>query len=383
MERRHGLHSTRSRQPFSEERLRLDRVSRILVVRFSSIGDILLTTPLLRVLAEKVPEVQIDYLTKRSFSPLLHHNPRVSRIWELSEPYGLRELWRLARLLHGNRYDLIVNVHKNLRTAWLRLYLPGRWSTYRKEILRRTLYVHLKIRSLAPRRPVRERYFDAVRPLGLHDDHGPLEYYLTEEERGWAQQELGRRGLPPAGLWLGLAIGAGRATKRWPVEHFAQLGHSLRKRWNAAFLIFGDRRDHRDGQYLERELDGAAVDFTGQTDLRQTAALMSLCEAVVSNDSGLMHLADALGKKLVAVFGGTTPELGFAPQGRHVRIVERKEVRCRPCSHIGRNRCPRGHFRCMRDVRPEDVEAAVTSLLDSGNPPEGRRHASWPSASPA
>lgn len=341
----------------------LEKPARILVIRFSSIGDILLTTPLLRVLSHAFPGAEVDYLTKAGFAPLLRSNPRIQRLWELSPPYGASELRALAIALRRREYDLILDLHKSLRTRWLRLHLPGRWESYRKGVLRRTLYVHLKLRGLAPARPVRERYFDSLRAFGLRDDGGPLEYYLVEEEQAWAAEELRRTGLATAEPRVGLAIGAGKATKRWPAEHFAQLGHWLRKRLGAAFLILGDERDRVHAGLLQRELEPAAASFAGRTDLRQTAALLAHCHVVVSNDSGLMHLADALGKKLVAIFGGTTPELGFAPRGENAVIVERKGMPCRPCSHIGRDRCPRGHFLCMKGVHPIEVGEAVLSSL--------------------
>ena len=336
---------------------------KILVVRFSSIGDIVLTTPLLRVLRRALPQARIDYVTKDVFAPLLEHNPRISGIRRLRAPYGLSELRQLTTELKELRYDLLLDLHNNLRSLFLRRSLGIQAATYRKGVLRRTLYVHLKWRSLAPAPPVRRRYFDAVRGLGLEDDGGPPEIWLTPEERALARSRAEQSGANLSRPVVGLALGAGKETKRWPAEHFAELAHSLRKELGAEILLLGGPEDRTAAELVRDRLDGPMPDFVGRTSLRETAALLALCDLVVTNDSGPMHLAHALNKRIVAVFGGTTPELGFAPEGPHVRIVERRDVRCRPCSHIGRDRCPRGHFKCMVEIRPEEVKQAVEELL--------------------
>jgi len=339
-----------------------ENTPRILVVRFSSIGDILLTTPFLRVLRRRWPKARVDFVTKARFAPLLLHNPRIDGLLTLAEPGDFRNLRRLAQRVRAVRYDYVFDLHKNWRSAWLSLFSGAEVRRYRKDALRRFLLVAFHWNLYRRVVPVRERYFLAGQAWGLVDDGEPLEFYLSADERSWARSELTRLGLRNTGPLIGLAIGAGYATKRWPAEHFASLAHSLREKHNAEILLFGDVHDSVAARRI-RNVEPRAVDFTGRTTLRQTAALLERCDAVVSNDSGLMHLAEAVGSRVVGIFGSTTRELGFFPTCAHCVVVERPEVKCRPCSHVGRNRCPRGHFRCMRDISPRQVQQALEGLL--------------------
>ncbi|NOZ57725.1 MAG: lipopolysaccharide heptosyltransferase II, partial [Calditrichaeota bacterium] len=324
--------------------------------------DILLTTPFLRVLRRRWPEAQVDFVTKARFAPLLLHNPRIDGLLTLAEPGDFRSLQRLAHQVRAARYDTIFDLHKNWRSIWLGLRSGAEVHHYRKDAVKRSLLVAFHWNLYRRVVPVRERYFLAARHWGLQDDGGPLEFYLSQGERSWAENELERLGLAGDGPLVGLAVGAGYATKRWPAEHFAALAHSLRKKRGARILLFGDVRDSVAAREI-RNVEPQAVDLTGRTTLRQTAALLERCDAVVSNDSGLMHLAEAVGSRVVGIFGSTTRELGFFPTCPHCVVVERPELKCRPCSHVGRNRCPRGHFRCMRDISPRQVEQALEGLL--------------------
>ena len=342
---------------------RREKTPRILVVRFSSIGDILLTTPFLRVLRTKWPQAHVDFATKARFAPLLLHNPRIDGLLTLAEPGDFRSLRRLARQARETRYDYVLDLHKNWRSMWLGLRAGATVHRYRKDALKRFLLVSFHWNLYRRVVPVRERYFLAAPPeWGLKDDGGPLEFVLSADERRWAEEELTRLGLGKKRPLIGLAIGAGYVTKRWPAEHFAALAHSLRKKRDAGILLFGDLRDSPAAGRI-REVEPRAVDLTGRSTLRQTAALLERCDAVVSNDSGLMHLAEALRRPLVAIFGSTTRELGFYPTCPNCLVVERPELKCRPCSHVGRNRCPRGHLACLRDISPREVEQALEGLL--------------------
>lgn len=337
--------------------------ARILVVRFSSIGDIILTTPLLRVIQQGLPDAEVHYLTKDTYAPLLERNPRIARVWTLAAPHKVRQLRELAPALREQQYAWTLDLHQSLRSRFLRLLLRRPVLTYRKRAIRRFFYVHFKLDLLASQPPVRTRYFEAVRLWGLEDDGQPPEIWLTPEEKEWAREVVGRESTGAGRPLVAFALGAGKETKRWPAEHFANLGHSLRKDTGARFLLLGDGRDRAAADLVASELGDAALDFVGKTTLRQTASLLAVCDLVVSNDSGLMHMAEALGRKLVAIFGATTPQLGFAPTSANSIVLEAKDVPCRPCSHIGRDRCPRGHFRCMWEVKPEAVKKAVEGLL--------------------
>jgi heptosyltransferase-2 len=332
---------------------------KILVLRLSSIGDVVLTTPVLRALRLRFPLARIDFLVKSKYACLLEGNPHLDRVLTLPDASGTSALLHTLADLRRQRYDLLIDLHKNWRTTLLRLGVRAPDSrVYRKHVFRRALYVWLKKDSLALPSTV-QRYFHAVLPLGVVDDGRGPELHLSVSARRRTKvwlRELGWNGEPA----IGLVPGAGYLTKCWPSERYAELGRRLAKPGRQVF-IFGSKEDQEAASLICHRVGPRAVNLAGRLSLSESVAAIGFCELVIANDTGLMHVANALGKKLVAIFGSTTGGLGFLPHGRDVRVIE-ADVGCRPCSHLGRSRCPRGHFRCMNDITVERVQQAAEHL---------------------
>ena len=326
---------------------------RILLVRFSSIGDILLTTPLVRVLRRRHPDAQLIYVTKRAMAPLVADNPHLSQVVALEpdEP-----LTHLARHLRGLQPTHGLDLHGSLRSAALRLLVRCRWSGYAKRKLARTFLVATKLDLYRGDVPVAERYFEAARRLDVRPDGGPPEFLLGTAARERVARWLVERGLGD-GLVAALAPGAAHATKRWPISHWQALAERLRGA-GYRLVVLGGPEDRGAAQQLGPLAESAAGEFT----LQETGACLARAKVLISGDTGVMHMATGVGTPVVALFGPTVRAFGFFPYHARATVLA-QDLRCRPCSTMGTARCPLGHHRCLVDLLPAQVAAAVERLV--------------------
>ncbi len=336
-------------------------VQNILVIRLSSIGDILLTSPLVRVLRKRFPHANIDFVTKRQFHDLVRTNPHLNTIFTLDTGQGRAALVQLKKTLAAQQYDLVVDIHNNFRSMYLRK-LKARVVKVRKYKLKRFLLVKFGWNLYKTVTPVYRRYINTVSAFGVKDDGLGLEFIPDPEIARQVRAELKNHGVDTTRLLVGLAPGAGFATKRWPIEYYAKLAQMLIEKHNAQILLFGSQNEAALCEEIRTALQDQAINLAGQFSLMQSACALNLAGMVVANDTGLLHLATALKKPTVAIFGSTTRELGFFPIGKNVTVVENEGLSCRPCTHIGRKTCPKGHFKCMLEILPAQVYDSLQAL---------------------
>ena len=317
------------------------------MVRFSSIGDILLTTPLLRAVRHTHPGARITVLTKREFIPLLSHNPNVSRVIGLG-PGG--SMLRLAAELRGEEYTDLVDLHDSLRSRALRILVPGRWRGYPKHRWARALLIHRKRNRYLDRRPVPERYFSAVQDLAVAPDGRPPEFFIGAEASEQVSAWLASTGLESEPNIVAMAPGAAHATKRWPLEHWRSLVDKAVAE-GLAVVIVGGPHDATLGGELSRGRGARVANAAGVFGLQATGALLKRARALVSGDTGVMHMATGVGTPVVALFGPTVEAFGFFPYASRAAVLE-LPLPCRPCSSQGGPRCPLGHHRCLVDIEP-------------------------------
>jgi lipopolysaccharide heptosyltransferase II len=329
----------------------------VLAVRFSSIGDILLTTPLLRAIRHSHPGARVTVVTKRAYLPLLSHNPHVHRVIGLAPG---RSLTSLATELRGDQYTDLLDLHDNLRSRILRLLVPGRWRSYPKHRLARWLLVHAKRNRYRDRRPVPERYFSAARHLQVVPDGAPPEFFIGREAIEEATAWLGSAGLASAAKIVALAPGAAHATKRWPLEHWRALIDRVVAD-GLPIMILGGPDDAGIAAELAAGRSGV-VNAAGRFGLQGTGALLQRASVLVSGDTGVMHMATGVGAPVVALFGPTVEAFGFFPYTRVARVVE-LPLSCRPCSTQGGPRCPLGHHRCMIDIHAGAVYDKLREVM--------------------
>ena len=335
---------------------------KILVIRLSSIGDILLTTPLLRLLRRRFPAARIDFVIKSRFAELLRNNPHLNEVIALETESGFESLREVHRRIRATGYDLVVDIHQNFRSRYLRLGLGCvRVVRHDKQRLRRFLLIKANLNLYDEIVPMHQRYIRALRPWGLQDDGLGLEFYLDPP----AERQIGLRFAerPEERQLVAMAPGAGFATKRWPAVHYQETARRLQQECGVDILLLGNKADREITGPIAAAAGRGLYDWAGTLSLQQSAAALAHCQLLITNDTGLMHLACALKVPVIAIFGPTTRELGFFPVGPGAEVIEEESLDCRPCSHMGGHRCPRGHFRCMLDITPERVMARARHIL--------------------
>jgi heptosyltransferase-2 len=342
-----------------------------LIIRFSSVGDIVLTSPLIRTLRTRFPNSRIDFLVKAEYADLVRHNPHLTQTLQLPSGGTFAELRMLRTTIQASRYDLILDMHDNIRS---RILCCGPTSVlrYRKRRLARTALIHTKLNLYgwtggAP--PIAERYLEPVRELGVEDDGQGPEVFIPDTVQAEAGAVLDAAGIPRTAQALGVCPSARHFTKMWLPERFAGTAAALAGEYVMPVLLFGSAGERDRCESIAAQIrtlaPGVAVhNCAGTFSLLGTAAAMDRCALVISNDTGLMHLAWARKRPLVAVFGPTVQQFGFFPGGTASRVVEQPALPCRPCTAIGRATCPRSHFRCMHDITESDVLAAARGLLN-------------------
>lgn len=326
---------------------------RILVVRFSSIGDVLLTTPLLRALARRHPEATVAFATKREMAPLVGDNPHVSTVFAL-EPH--EPVTHFATRIRQWKPDYGLDLHGSLRSRALRVLVSARWSGYRKRKIARTLLIATKLDVYGDPTPVAERYFHAARRLDVKPDGLAPEFHLGARARERVAAWLREHSLADMPI-AALAPGAAHATKRWPVAYWTMLAERLAGA-GLRPVVLGGPADRG----LAQQLTPVAATAAGEFSLQETGALLEHARVLVSGDTGVMHMATGVGTPVVALFGPTVRHFGFFPYSAPAVVLERS-LECRPCSAMGSASCPMGHHRCLVDIAPGDVAAAVRQLV--------------------
>lgn len=330
---------------------------KILLVRLSSIGDVLLTTPLLRALKTRHPDARITFVTKTALLPLLEHNPRIDELIGYDPARPIRPLARyLARGGFTDRLDL----HGNLRTRLLRWLVPGRWHGYPKHRAARSLLIRTKRNWYRDTRPVPERYFDAARDLDVTPDGKPLEMFIGRDAMDEAGRRLREKGIGQGRALVALAPGAQHATKRWPARQWQILAATLTEQ-GSDVVVLGGPAESALGEDIATAAGDRAVSVAGLVGLGVSAALLKLARCAVTGDTGLMHLAAAVSTPVVALFGPTVQPFGFFPYHARATVIER-DLPCRPCSAMGGPVCPLGHHRCLGDITTDQVFDAVRRL---------------------
>lgn len=327
---------------------------KILIIRLSSIGDIVLTSPVIRCLHEQIPNLEIHYLTKKQYLPVLQSDPRIARLHLFKGNYQ-----DLIPRLRAEKFDLIVDLHKNLRSHYIRHKLGVRATSFPKLNLHKWLLTRFHI-NLLPNVHIVERYFRAVGHLGVTYDGRGLDYFLLDSER----VDLDRR-FPGAGTpFIAIAIGGRHATKIFPAHRVAELCRLL----PLPVILLGGKEDMERGDGIVALTKQGVVNACGKLTLNESASVVEQAACVISNDTGLMHMAAALKRPVVSLWGNTIPGFGmtpFFPAGMEERsvIAEVAGLACRPCSKLGYPVCPKQHFDCMEKIPLEEIAEAVTRLI--------------------
>lgn len=327
---------------------------KILIIRFSSIGDIVLTTPVIRVIKTQLDDVEVHYATKKQYHSVLEDNPYIDKFHLLDNDLGT-----LIRDLKNEQFDFVVDLHNNLRTRRIKMGLKADSAAFPKLNWEKWLSVNFKINRL-PNVHIVDRYLEAAAPLGVNSDALGLDYFIPERdeiERDWLPETHQKE-------YVAFAIGGNHETKKLPLNRMIELCDKI----NKPIVLLGGKEDAENGEkiadFFDRKYE--SEDFKqplsdlgkkahvyngcGKFSINQSAAVIKGADYVFTHDTGMMHIAAALKKNIFSIWGNTIPEFGMYPYRTKFTILENKSLKCRPCSKIGYDNCPKGHFKCMNDI---------------------------------
>jgi len=325
---------------------------KVLVVRFSSIGDIVLTKPVVSAIKKQFPETEIHYLTKNVFHSLLSEDPNIRMIHGIDKSINEK-----IEALKSEKFDWVIDLHNNLRTKSLKFKLRTKSSTYTKLNIRKWFLVKFKFNRL-PNKHVVDRYFEAVSVLNVKNDGTYDNFQIAKLNQVDVSAELN---LIPS-QYITVAIGAQYATKRMPVEMMVALFEKIKQ----PIILIGGKVDFNTAEeIIDRSNHPEIINTCGKYNIQQSADIVRQSAKLLTNDTGMMHIAATFNVPIVSVWGSTVPDFGMYPyrplKKESYSIHQVKGLGCRPCSKIGFQACPKKHFNCMKQQNIEEIASELVS----------------------
>ena len=324
---------------------------KILIIRFSSIGDIVLTTPVIRCLKQQLPDAEIHYLTKYAYRAIVEYNPYLDKVHFLHD-----DVAPVIEDLKKENFDYIIDLHHNLRTMKVKRALHKVPSySFNKLNIQKWVFTALKI-NMMPDVHIVDRYLKTVQKLGVRNDGQGLDYFIPERDKVPdndipAAQSLG---------YVGIVIGAAHSTKKLPIKKLQELCAKI----NHPIVLMGGSEDRDMGNEIAAIDKVKIYNSCGKFSINESADLVRRARVIITHDTGLMHIAAAFKKPVISIWGNTVPAFGMAPYYGNALVAndifEVKGLWCRPCSKIGFDRCPLGHFKCMTK---QDMDTLATKVM--------------------
>ena len=321
-----------------------DSKAKILVIRFSSIRDIVLTSPIVRCLKEQMSgEVQIHFLTKVQYKSIIESNPHVAKVHTIEKSTN-----EIIEELKSENFDYIVDLHKNLRSKRVIKALKRISFSFDKLNIKKWMLTNFKVNKL-PNIHIVDRYFEATRVLGVFNDDKGLDYFIPRSAI------VNFTDLPKSHQngYIAFAIGAQHATKRLPTHKII----SICKKLNQPIILLGGTEDAEIANDIVKNTGEYVYNACGKFTINQSASIVHQSKKLITHDTGLMHIGAGLGVDIISIWGSTVPAFGMYPyypnNPKKYTIIENKDLKCRPCSKIGYDQCPKKHFKCMEDINEE------------------------------
>ena len=326
---------------------------KFLIIRFSSIGDIVLTTPVSRCLKKQLPGSEVHFLTKQSFGTIVENNPYIDKVHLLAHSWET-----VVHELKQENYDYIIDLHHNLRTLRLKKDLGIKSFPFNKLNIQKWIYTNLKW-NMMPDVHIVDRYMKTVESFAVKNDGEGLDYFIPGKD------EVKQMDIPISHHlgYIGLVIGAAHNTKKLPVEKLKELCSKI----DHPVILLGGKEDSENAKQIASVDPIKIYNACGKFNLNESADLVKRSKLIITHDTGLMHIAAAFKKKIISVWGNTVPEFGMYPyygngQAQNFKF-EINGLRCRPCSKIGYAKCPRGHFKCMKQISMDAVAETARQFL--------------------
>lgn len=328
---------------------------KLLLIRFSSIGDLVLTSPIIRNLKQTYPQATLHLLVKKQFLQVMAFNPYLDHLHVFDT-----SLSEIIEELKQEHFDFVIDLQKNLRSRKIRKALGCPWFSFPKLNIRKWLYVRLKINWL-PDKSIVTRYFEAVKPLGVSNDGRGLDFFIPKE----AETDIHDLPFGHDFGFVACVIGGSFFTKRFPVSKWQEFSRQC----PYPMVLLGGPGDREAGEAIAAVRPDRIYNACGRFSLLESADLVRRARVVISNDTGLMHIAAAFQKPIISLWGNTAPDMGMFPYyGQNNLksnpsplsvIMENKDLSCHPCSKLGYDQCPKGHFKCMLDLPVLKILATV------------------------
>jgi heptosyltransferase-2 len=331
---------------------------KFLVIRFSSIGDIVLTTPVVRCMKKQLPDAEIHYLIKPQFKTVMVNNPYIDKLHTLQKDWDA-----MIEELKAEKFDYIIDLHHNLRTLRVKRALKLPSFSYNKLNIEKFVFVKLKW-NVMPKVHIIDRYLETVSSFGVKNDGAGMDYFIAPHE------EVKLEDIPAShhAGYIALVIGASFYTKKLPVEKL----HELCRKIDHPVILLGGKEEREEGDAIAATDPVKIYNACGKFSLNESADLVRKSKLVIAHDTGLMHMAAAMKKPVIAVWGSTTPSFGMVPYYgdnylyQHAKPYDDVQVHklwCRPCTKMGRHKCPQGHFKCMKNISIDDMVLKVERRL--------------------
>lgn len=322
---------------------------KFLIIRFSSIGDIVLTTPIVRCLKQQVEGAVVHYLTKPQYAGILENNPYIDKV------HILKSFSKTIEELKSEGFDYLIDLHKNLRSFRFKNRLKVLDFSFPKLNREKWMMVNLKI-NILPDIHIVDRYFEAVKLFDVKNDMSGLDYFLHESDK----VELTDSGIEKNSKFVAFAIGGQHKTKKLTVEKIIEICNKI----NHTVILLGSNEDFENAKLINENCANT-MNMCGKLSLNQSASLVEQSDVVISHDTGIMHIAAALKKNVVSVWGNTIPQFGMYPYlpGEKSKIFEIENLKCRPCSKLGHKNCSKKHFDCMQKQDSLAIADYVNELV--------------------
>lgn len=332
---------------------------KFIVIRLSSIGDIVLASPVLRCLKKQVAGAEVHFLTKSSFKKVTEANPYVNKFF-----YYDNNMDKLIESLKAENYDYIIDLHNNIRTFRIKRSLKKKSFTIDKLNWQKFLLTTFRI-NVMPGKHITKRSLQTVESFGVKDDGLGLDYFIPEKD----VVNVSELPATHAGGFVAIAIGASYFTKRLPVHKLKELCHKI----NHPVILLGGKEDQDNGTMIAAVDPAKVYNACGRYNLNQSADIVRKARLIISNDTGLQYIACAFNKQVLAIWGGTSPKLDVEPFYGNIFLSQQENTPyeniivpnlwCQPCSKFGKKKCPLGHFKCMELQDINNIADKVTERL--------------------
>lgn len=317
---------------------------KFLIIRFSSIGDIVLTSPVVRGLKQQVNNAEVHFATKEKHAGIVSSNPYIHKLHLLGDSMS-----DLIHDLEKEDFDYIIDLHHNFRSNRIRRRLKTESFSLNKLNWQKMLMVRFKVNKL-PNCHIVDRYLETVKIFDVQNDNKGLDYFINDADKFKTKE------LPPQfqNGYVAFIIAGTYFTKKFPVNKVSDICRSI----PFPVILLGGKDEFDEGEKVLSQSKGNVLNYAGKITLNQSASLVRNAKVVLSNDTGLMHIAAAFKKKILSFWGNTIPGFGMYPYMPDPvsKLLEIKNLKCRPCSKLGHHKCPKKHFKCMEEI---DVNKAV------------------------